>query len=71
MARLSIGDIRVGFKFKAKDVDETGNWFLTEIINVRQDDFTVREIDPRSDSRGLEYEIPNDEFSDITLYKSN
>lgn len=69
MAQLNIGDIKVGYRFKTLDVDDY-KWYLTEIIEVKSNEFKVKDIDSRSIWQGMEWEITNEEITDTTLYKS-
>jgi len=68
MVQLNIGDIRVGYKFLAKD-DDDGKWYLSEIVEVFSDRFIARDISD-SDWDGIEWEILNDEITDTTRYRT-
>jgi hypothetical protein len=68
MKQLNIGDIKVGYRFMAHDNDD-GKWYLSEITEVFTDRFIAEDIS-NGEWGGTEWEIPNEDITDITLYKS-
>ena len=70
MKEIDIKDVKLGFKFLAKDCDETGKWFVNEIIKISDDKFWAKETDPNSAWQGLEYDFPKEEISDTEQFRT-
>ena len=66
---LSIGDIKIGYRFKCKD-EYDGKWYLSEIVGIAEGEIIAKDIDPNSDYQGMKFEVSHEEFTDKTYCKS-